>query len=149
MEHTLESLQPNPEHAREAKKEVWRITLYLTILTIVELALGFIMMDWPEDSFKRHLVKGIIIILMVWKAFYIVGYFMHLKHEIRNMIMTIVIPLLLFVWFIIAFLSDGNSYRNLKNEYNPYYKEKSTIKAEPKHEGEGEGKHEKKPGAME
>jgi cytochrome c oxidase subunit IV len=60
---------------------------------------------------------------MLAKAFYIVGYFMHLKHELRNMIMTIVIPLFLFVWFIIAFLSDGNSFNNLKNRYNFYYKE--------------------------
>ncbi|RFM30379.1 cytochrome C oxidase subunit IV family protein [Deminuibacter soli] len=145
MEHTYESLQPNADHAREAKKEVWRITLYLTVLTIIELALGFIMMHWPEESFKRHLVKGIIIILMVWKAFYIVGYFMHLKHEIRNFVMTIVIPLLLFVWFIIAFIGDGSSYNNLKNKYNPAYKERSTIKQE-KTEEHG---HEKKPGSME
>lgn len=145
MEHTYESLQPNAEHAREAKKEVWRITLYLTVLTIIELALGFIMMHWDEESFKRHLVKGIIIILMVWKAFYIVGYFMHLRHEIRNFVMTIVIPLLLFVWFIIAFISDGSSYNHLKNTYNPYYKERSTQQA-PKEEEHGK---EKKPGAME
>ncbi len=146
MEHTFESLQPNAEHAREAKKEVWRITLYLTVLTIVELALGFIMMHWDEESFKRHLVKGIILVLMVWKAFYIVGYFMHLKHEIRNFVSTIVVPLLLFVWFIIAFLSDGNSYKNLRNKYDLHHKEQSTIKADKTEEHET---HEKKPGALE
>ena len=32
--------------------------------------------------------------------------------------MTIVVPLGLFVWFIIAFLWDGNSWKNLRNEYN-------------------------------
>lgn len=29
--------------------------------------------------------------------------------------MTIVVPLVLFVWFIIAFLADGNSWKNLRN----------------------------------
>jgi hypothetical protein len=40
---------------------------------------------------------------------------MHLGDEIRNFIMTIVVPLLLFVWFIIAFLADGDSWKNLRN----------------------------------
>jgi hypothetical protein len=29
--------------------------------------------------------------------------------------MTIVVPLILFVWFIIAFLADGESWKNLRN----------------------------------
>ena len=34
--------------------------------------------------------------------------FMHLGDEFKNMILTILIPLVLFVWFIIAFLMDGS-----------------------------------------
>ena len=36
---------------------------------------------------------------------------MHLGDEVRNLIMTIVVPLLLFVWFIAAFLWDGDSWK--------------------------------------
>jgi hypothetical protein len=32
---------------------------------------------------------------------------MHLGDELKGMIMTILIPLTLFIWFIIAFLYDG------------------------------------------
>jgi hypothetical protein len=80
-------------------------------------------------------IKGVIVILMMAKAFYIVAYFMHLKHELKNLIMTIVVPLALFIWFITAFLSDGNSFKNLRNTYDPYFKQQSTIKVEPKEEG--------------
>ena len=59
--------------------------------------------------------KVLIGLLTLAKAYYIVSVFMHLGDEIRNFIMTIVIPLLLFVWFIIAFLADGNSWRNMRN----------------------------------
>ncbi len=113
------------EHGSGGTKEIIRVTIILTVLTIIELGLGFSMISMSEESFSRHLIKGIILILMLAKAFYIVGYFMHLKHEIRNLIMTICIPLLLFVWFIIAFLYDGNSYKNNRNEFNPYSKVKS------------------------
>lgn len=122
-------------------KEVIKVTVILTVLTIIELALGFWMMGM-EDGFTKHLIKGIIVILMLAKAFYIVAYFMHLGHEIRNFIMTVAVPMGLFVWFIIAFLADGNSFKNLKNTYNPEYKERTTIKQAPKTE-EG-GKEEKK-----
>ncbi|NCT93246.1 MAG: cytochrome C oxidase subunit IV family protein [Chitinophagaceae bacterium] len=114
--------------------EIKKVTIILTVLTIVELALGFWMIGMEHDGL-RNAIKGAIVILMLAKAFYIVGYFMHLKHEIRNMIMTIVVPLALFVWFIIAFLYDGNSFRNLRNTYDPHYREQSTIKVEKKEHG--------------
>lgn len=126
MEHTM-------EHHGGGAKEVRNVTIILTVLTLIELALGFWMMG-IESHGTRLTIKGIIVILMLAKAFYIVGYFMHLKHEIRNMIMTIVVPLLLFVWFIIAFLYDGNSFKNLKNTYDPYKKEVSQTKIEKKEE---------------
>lgn len=119
------------------KREIWRVTIILSVLTLVELAIGFYMIGM-EESFFRHFLKGVIIILMLAKAFYIVSYFMHLGHELRNMIMTIVVPLGLFVWFIIAFLYDGASYRELRNTYDPAHKEITTKKTD---QGSDEGKH--------
>jgi cytochrome c oxidase subunit 4 len=138
MEHTA----AHEEHAGGGVKEIIKVTVILSVLTIVELALGFWMMGMPLGSGIRLAVKGAIVILMMAKAFYIVGYFMHLKHEIRNLIMTIVVPLALFVWFIVAFLYDGNSFRHLRNTYDPHFKEQSTIKVAPKEEGKHEEKKE-------
>ena len=53
------------------------------------------------------------------------------------------VPLFLLVWFIVAFLTDGNSFNNLKNRYNGYYKEhmsqpmqkKEKTNEEPKKKG--------------
>mgnify|MGYP000241398791 CR=1 FL=1 len=118
--------------------EVKKVTIILSVLTIVELILGFWMIGITSEAL-RLAIKGTIIILMMAKAFYIVAYFMHLKHELKNLIMTIVVPLGLFIWFIIAFLYDGNSFRNLRNTYDPYFKERSTIKVEKKAEGHGGG----------
>ncbi|HVZ24605.1 MAG TPA: cytochrome C oxidase subunit IV family protein [Sediminibacterium sp.] len=130
MEHTI----AHEEHAGGGVKEIVKVTIILSVLTIIELALGFWMIGMPLVSTLRFTVKGVIIILMLAKAFYIVAYFMHLKHEIRNLIMTIVVPLCLFVWFITAFLYDGNSFRHLRNTYDRHFKEQSTIKVAPKEE---------------
>lgn len=145
MEHSVEHNQTHAEHAGDTKKEIIKVTVILTVLTIVELVLGFWMIGIPlEDASLRLAIKGVIVILMMAKAFYIVAYFMHLKHELKNLIMTIVVPLALFIWFITAFLADGNSFRNLRNTYDPYYKERATIKVEKKAEhGAAHGANEK------
>ena len=139
------------EHSGGGTKEIIKVTIILSVLTVVELALGFWMISMENGGFWKNLTKGVIIILMLAKAFYIVGYFMHLKHEIRNLIMTICIPLFLFVWFIIAFLYDGKSYNNNRSTYDPYYKVQSNKPMPVTHEGkddkmpsEGEEEHEKK-----
>jgi cytochrome c oxidase subunit IV len=131
------------EHSGGGTKEIVKVTIILTVLTIIELVLGFWMIGIGLDQHGLRLgIKGTIVILMLAKAFYIVAYFMHLKHELRNMIMTIVVPLALFIWFITAFLYDGNSFRNLRNTYDPHFKEQSTIKVEKKEHGEKKESHE-------
>ncbi len=132
MEHT--HTVAAEQHEGGGTKEIWKVTVILSVLTVVELALGFWMMGMSLESSLRLATKGTIVILMLAKAFYIVAYFMHLKHEIKNLIMTIVVPLALFVWFITAFLYDGNSFRHLRNTYDPHFKEQSTIKVEKKEE---------------
>ena len=72
----------------------------------------------------KYVLNGIYLILTCAKAFYIIAEFMHLRHEIKNMIMTIAVPACLFIWFIIAFLWDGASYNNLRNRYDRHYAEK-------------------------
>ena len=145
MEHTATAALEHGHKPDATVKEIWKVTGILTVLTIIELVLGYWMYASKEmGDTSKHFIKGAIIILMMAKAFYIVGYFMHLKHELRNLIMTIVVPLILFVWFIIAFLYEGNSYHNLKNEYNGYYKERNEQKMEKKEEPKEEHKEQKR-----
>lgn len=111
----------------EFKKRIRKTTIILSVLTIIELGIGLsIYTIHKGESPNATLVlmfKGMISILTLAKAYYIVSVFMHLGDEIRNMIMTIVVPLLLFIWFIAAFIYEGNSYKNLRNRYDPYFKE--------------------------
>jgi cytochrome c oxidase subunit 4 len=135
MEHTSTAhIIHEPHDSGGGSKEIWKVTIILSVLTIIELILGFVMMKMSDVGMGKHFIKGVIIILMLAKAFYIVGYFMHLKHEVRNLIMTIIVPLCLFIWFIIAFLYDGHSYNELRNRYNPEYKDRTHQQAPPREE---------------
>jgi cytochrome c oxidase subunit IV len=116
-------------------KRIWKTFWILLIITIIELGLGLLMyaLDLPDDL-RRLSIKGMVIILSLAKAYYIVSVFMHLGDEIRNMIMTIVVPLTLFIWFILAFILDGNSYKNLRNRYDKHFKERTIDPREKKAE---------------
>ncbi|HEX8314533.1 MAG TPA: cytochrome C oxidase subunit IV family protein [Flavisolibacter sp.] len=127
MEHHTETTEVTFHHEpSQGTKRIWKTFWILLGITVIELALGFFMYLFPDlPSFVVLFLKGVIVILSLAKAFYIVGVFMHLGDEIRNMVMTIVVPLMLFVWFIGAFLWDGNSYRTMRNRYDPSMENKT------------------------
>ena len=111
----------HPEHTGGTKR-IWKTFWILSGITLVELAIGIAIYTIHKGDNPSHTLvlafKGLVCILTLAKAYYIVSVFMHLGDEIRNMIMTIVVPLTLFIWFIIAFLWDGDSWKKLKNRYN-------------------------------
>lgn len=122
MEHHTQSTEVTFHHEpSQSTKRIWKTFWLLLIITVIELALGLFMYLVHLPGWFELFLKGVIIILSLAKAFYIVGIFMHLGDELKNMIMTIIVPLMLFIWFIGAFLWDGNYYRVMRNRYNPVY----------------------------
>jgi len=121
MEHTSSEITFHHHTDDETfKKKVKKTTILLSIITIIELLIGLVIYNIHKgenpSEFLVLAFKGMVCILTIAKAYYIVAVFMHLGDEIRNFIMTIVVPLMLFIWFIAAFLIDGNSYKNLRND---------------------------------
>ncbi len=109
----------DPEHNKAQVKRIWKAFWILLVLTILELALGLTIYNIELNAnYNEHLVlalKGTICILTLAKAFYIISIFMHLGDEVRNLIMSLAVPALSFIWFIFAFIYDGNSFKNLRN----------------------------------
>ncbi len=137
--HTEESKEVTFHHVPQADgdfyKKVRNTTILLSIITIIELVIGLTIYSihkGPDPNATLVLMfKGMVCILTFAKAYYIVSVFMHLGDEIRNMIMTIVVPLMLFIWFIAAFMWDGNSYKTLRNKYDLHFKETTTKQHVP------------------
>lgn len=132
MEHSVQEVTVHHEPGgKEVVQKIIKTTVILSVITIIELGFGLAMYAWPMAEGLKLFLKGVIVILSLAKAFYIVGIFMHLGDELKNMIMTIVVPLLLFIWFIAAFLWDGNSWKTLRNTYN----RTAVEQAAPAHSG--------------
>jgi cytochrome c oxidase subunit IV len=150
MQHAFDEVSIHHEHAEDAifKKRVIKTTILLSVITMIELGIGLTIYTIHKGANPNASLvlgfKGMVCILTLAKAYYIVSVFMHLGDEIRNMIMTIVVPLMLFIWFIIAFIADGNSYKNLRNKFDQHFKETTMPNEHHKAEAPAE-----KPGGKE
>ncbi len=133
-QHTISpEITFSPEHAGSTK-HIWKTFWLLSALTAVELIIGLVIYNIHKGEHPNASLvlgfKGMVCILTLAKAYYIVSVFMHLGSEVRNFIMTIMVPLFLFVWFLIAFLWDGASWKDLRNT-NGGSKKYKTEKVQP------------------
>jgi cytochrome c oxidase subunit IV len=103
----------NSAESKAQVKRIWKITAWLSIITLLEVGLG--LWCYHSDAIPKGFANLMFIIGTLLKAGLIVSIFMHLGDEVRNMIMTIIIPLFLFVWFIIAFMMDGAFWLHMNN----------------------------------
>lgn len=100
------------EESKKQIKRIWKVTAILAIVTIVEVALG---LASHHMGVPRGIVNSLFLIMTLFKAGYIVSVFMHLGDELKNFMIMVLIPLTLFVWFIIAFLADGGFWLHMNN----------------------------------
>ncbi|MBN9484157.1 MAG: cytochrome C oxidase subunit IV family protein [Bacteroidetes bacterium] len=109
MQHHTDIASP------ESKKQVgriWRVFWILLIVTVVEVLLGMYGYQW---GMPRGLTNAFFLILTLFKASFIVSVFMHLGDEIRSFLIMVLIPLTLFIWFVIAFLADGGFWLHMNS----------------------------------
>jgi cytochrome c oxidase subunit IV len=93
------------EIAKPNTKAIWETFWILAGITTVEFILAFFM----APGYARI---AIFIILTLVKAFFIVANFMHLGHEAKGLILSIVLPITFIIWLIVALLMEGASVFN-------------------------------------
>ena len=101
MEEQASNIQVLPPDKEKIKK-LWKIAGILGLVTAFEFLIAFTMGDGA-------LKVSIFVALTIVKAFYIVSEFMHLGHEVKALIWSILLPLIFVVWLIIALLAQGDS----------------------------------------
>jgi cytochrome c oxidase subunit IV len=83
-------------------KMIWRTFIILLVATALEFIIAF---NIPHTM---KLTRILIFVLMtIFKAFYIVGEFMHLKHEVKTLIWIILVPTGFVVWLLVALIYEG------------------------------------------
>lgn len=86
------------EEGKSMRKTIWIIFWVLLAVTTVEVSLG---LTWKGMGLAWGFVKWTFIILTLVKAYYIVAYYMHLKHEYKNFIYMVALPYIVLVAYLI------------------------------------------------
>ncbi len=80
---------------------IWRTFWILLAITLAEVGIAF-------TGISREVLIVIFITLTIVKAYFIVAYFMHLKHETYTLVYSIILPFVLIVYLIAMALCEGN-----------------------------------------
>ena len=104
----------------ESKKVVFKGLILLGVLTIVEVAIalfanGHITSFDVGDTWMRYVYMAIMVGMSIYKAYFIIFEFMHMKYEVRGLVWSVLMPLGLLVWAIIAFFNEGALYGERRN----------------------------------
>jgi cytochrome c oxidase subunit 4 len=87
---------------KEKIKKLWTVALILLLITVLEFIIAF---SVPHE-YKTARV-AIFILMTIIKAAYIVGEFMHLRHEAKVLIWAVLIPMVFVIWMLVAFVYEG------------------------------------------
>jgi len=91
-------------------RKIWGVLIFLSIVTVIEVALGIVKPASLMSSFLHmKIINWIFIILTIVKAYYIAWDFMHLRDEKSGLTSSIVLPLVILIPYLaFILLVEGN-----------------------------------------
>lgn len=125
----------------ESKKKVFQGLLLLGAVTLIEvfislLGKGHIIAGAEKYAVLYAFVGLAIIALSIYKAYFIIYEFMHMRYEVKGLAMTVLLPTTLLIWAIIAFFQEGNAWKERRELINDKNKqEQNDTATKPKQQG--------------
>jgi cytochrome c oxidase subunit IV len=94
-------------HGNDTFKKVWVPFFILLVITIIEFVVALAIPNsvMPHAPYK----VGLYAVLTIAKAFYIVGFFMHLKFEKIGLAYAIVVPTAFIIALVAALIFEGST----------------------------------------
>jgi len=114
MEQATSNIQVQPAD-KSVIMGIWKVALILAVITGIEYLFAFTM----DAGFLR---STIFVALTIVKAFYIVSEFMHLGHEVKGLIYSIILPMMFIIWLIVALVNmEGAAVKDSRGivDYEP------------------------------
>lgn len=100
----------------DSKKQVYFGLKLLAIVTLVEVAVSLLGKGWLVNGLEEigwlvAICALIIVALSLYKAYFIIYEFMHMRYEMKGLAYSVLLPTALLIWAIIAFFQEGNSWK--------------------------------------
>jgi cytochrome c oxidase subunit 4 len=100
------------EHDTMTRKKIWNVFFVLLGITTVEFIIALYLV--PHDYLSGNVANPIYIVLTLFKAFYIVAYFMHLKFEKVGLVYAILVPILFIIGLILVLTNESHHWIDLR-----------------------------------
>jgi len=123
-------------HGYEAsKKKALQIILILAAITLVEVGLALLGKGYiiPGIHFPVWAMGILMISFSLLKAYLIVYEFMHMRYEVPGLVKSVLLPMFLLVWGVIAFLYEGSDWNHRRALIED--KNSETVSDEPAETG--------------
>ncbi|HIF14059.1 MAG TPA: caa(3)-type oxidase [Bacteroidetes bacterium] len=112
------------EKEAPSKKSILKVLAILSFITIVEVLFALYVLVWNEPPTNAEpmywIYRVTMIVLTLFKAFFIVAEFMHMWYEVRRFVFYTLITTTLLFWFILALLWEGSFFLDNKNDKNQF-----------------------------
>jgi cytochrome c oxidase subunit IV len=94
----------------QSKSLATKTIIILAVITVAEVLFALLGKGYIVEGlhFPLFLMGSVMIVMSIVKAYLIIYEFMHMKYEVPGLVKTVLLPTLLLVWAVIAFLSEGN-----------------------------------------
>lgn len=115
----------------ESKTAVWKGLGLLAFVTVVEVVLSLLKaQDWAKDLQPLFIFLALlIIVLSIYKAYFIIFEFMHMAYEVKGLAMTVLLPVFLLLWGVIAFFYEGNAWKGNREKIQDRNRIESVLDA--------------------
>ena len=105
----------------ESIRDVYKGLVLLAAVTLVEVAIsllgkGHLGVDLYDYSWALGLIAIGLIVLSLYKAYFIIYDFMHMRYEVKGLAMSVLLPTLLLIWAVIAFFQEGDSWKKRRDD---------------------------------
>jgi cytochrome c oxidase subunit 4 len=105
----------------EGKKKVFKGLWLLAVVTLIEVIIslfgkGHIVEGVDKMGFVIATAAIVIIALSIYKAYFIIYEFMHMRYEVRGLALSVLLPVLLLVWALVAFFNEGSAWKNNRED---------------------------------
>ncbi len=102
----------------ESKKLAVKGLSILAVVTISEVLIALLGNGHLIEGFRlsHWVMYPVMILLSLYKAYFIVYNFMHLGFEVKGLRLSVLMPVTLLIWGIIAFLQDGYTWGKRRHD---------------------------------
>lgn len=105
----------------ESIRDVYKGLVLLAVVTLVEVGIsllgkGHLGVDVSDYNWLLALIAVGLIVLSLYKAYFIIYEFMHMRYEVKGLAMSVLLPTLLLVWAVIAFFQEGDSWKKRRED---------------------------------